>query len=110
MARASRWIHIVCMLLLPLGQHAALAHVAEHHFAPESHAPHADAGDADDAASHVPECEFDGLYAQVLGGACTVAFQPALVPGPDRRVLEAHGARLRPDLPAQRSRGPPVLS
>lgn len=107
MARASRWIHIVCMLLVPLGQHAALAHAAEHHSAPEFHVPH---GDADDAGSHVPECEFDGLYAQVLGGACTVAFQPALVPGPDPRALEAHGARLRPDLPAHRSRGPPVLS
>ena len=107
MMRASRWIHILCMLMLPLGQHAALAHVAAHHSAPGSHVQH---GGADDADSHAPECDFDGVYAQVLGGACTAAGEPAVLPGPDRGALGARGLQLRSDLPPHRSRGPPRLS
>lgn len=111
MTRVSRWIHILCMLLLPLGQHAAVAHAAQHHAeqlpAAASHSPHFT---ADDAALELAGCELHGLYVQVLGGAYTTECQPSAFPGPDCAMLEEQSARTQPDLPAQRSRGPPALS
>jgi hypothetical protein len=107
MMRVSRFVRILCMLMLTLGQHAALAHVTEHHSAP---AVHVAQGGADGPGSDAPHCEFDGLYAQMLGGACTAACEPAILGGPDIRALGTPGLLLRSEIPAHRSRGPPRLS
>ena len=107
MMRLSRFVRILCMLMLTLGQHAALAHVMEHHSAAAVHVAH---GGADGPGSDASHCEFDGLYAQVLGGACTAACEPSILAGPDIRMLGAPGFLLRSEDPAHRSRGPPRLS
>ena len=111
MTAVRRWIHILCMLLLPLGQHAALAHAAQH-YAPQvpAPAPQSQLLDGGDAVLQLAGCELHGLYAQVLGGACTAEGEPFLFLRPDAIVLEGQSARIRPDLPAHRSRGPPLLS
>lgn len=100
-----RLIAAVVVALLAFAQHAALAHGIWH----AGEAAHA--GHSDHSAGKLPGCDFDAVYAEVLGTSGT-----SLLPGaPEYAGRHAGppgvpGSLVSASAPTPRSTGPPALS
>jgi hypothetical protein len=106
MKSARRCVHTVCILLLLFAQQAALAHAVWHQRAPST----TENLDVDKTSLQMGECDLHGVFAQVLGGACVNASDVSVPRLPNSESAESFQPRIKSDLPAHRSRGPPVLT
>jgi hypothetical protein len=106
MKSVRRWVHTLSILLLLFAQQAALAHAVWHQRAAST----TQDLDVDKASLQMGECDLHGVFAQVLGGACVNASDVSVPRLPNSNSAATFQPRIKPDLPAHRSRGPPVLT
>jgi hypothetical protein len=106
MKSANRWMHVLSVFLLLFAQHAALEHATWHQRAPSA----VEHVDPDAPSLYGSACDFHGMFAQVLGAA-GMSLVRILAPSPGPTLAQALPDRsVKSELPARRSRGPPVLS
>lgn len=103
-----RLIAAVLVALLAFAQNAALAHGVWHAY----HAAHSDhSGQSHDAPALAHDCDFDAVFAGVLGTGAASAPAFAVLPEDAERAAPPAPATLVSSAPeAPRSRGPPALS
>jgi hypothetical protein len=103
--KRSRWVDVICIVLLLYAQQQALVHAVWHQALPSS-IQHTDPSEASFGSA---VCDFDGVFAQVLGAAgvsaCRLSLPPLAVSAPNACLQ----SRAESDPPACRSRGPPFV-